>query len=185
MGTLSGIQIISLVGQQGAGKTVIGNALAKHYDGSYRVEASSVVREVCGNLPRAEMPTTNVRTATEPTWLGDAIARKIVDNSDATLVVLTGVREVEVHETIRRLGAELVVVKIYAPAGDRCLRLFHLKKCISVEEFEQHDKNEWDIGLGKVLSTASTTLHSSKYTSVTQLVDNLVDTLENGSSRWT
>src|SRR5678809_1298323 len=88
------LNIISLVGRQGSGKSTIGAKLADYLKTSH-VEASQVVREVCGDLPRSEMPTTNKRTESEPNWLADAIMERFPE--DKKCVVVTGVREPIVH----------------------------------------------------------------------------------------
>lgn len=178
MAKLSGIQVISLVGQQGAGKTTISNLLAEKY-GAYRVEASSIVRELCGDLPRSEMPKTNVRTAHEPTWLGDAIARKILENSDTSIVILSGVREVEVHETLRRFDSDIAVVYIQANRGIRLERQLRNRKCNDALEFDLQDAQELEIGLDKVINTAGYRVSSTPTTSPAGLVDEIAKLLEN------
>lgn len=152
MGLLSGIHILSLIGQQGAGKTSIGQELAKQF-GITHIEASAVVRKVVGNLPRERMPESNARTKDDPGWLGRAIAEEILAISDDHYVILTGVREVEVHQTLAELGASLNIIQIDAGFATRLHR--HMgTKCFSEGEFAQHELNELYIGLDEVILSA-------------------------------
>lgn len=150
MGLLSGIHILSLVGRQGAGKSSIGHGLAVQVEVPH-IEASSVVRKVYGDIPRDKMPETNKRTATEPDWLGNAIASEILDHHDASYVIVTGAREREVHDTLLQLGASLQVIEIYADQQQRYDR--HLGvKCSNEAEFLLHEDNEASIGLDELLA---------------------------------
>lgn len=173
MGQLSGTLIFSLVGRQGAGKTSIGCKWA--YDwGVPHIEASAVVRQVCGPIARGNMPDTSARTAREPDWLGNAISDRI-DNFSAS-VVLTGVREVEVHQALMKRGAELCIIHIDASQVVRWLRHKGVKSD-TFGEFLEHEQNEWRIGLGCVIDSAGLTIDTSESPSVQQSVDLIYDSL--------
>jgi signal recognition particle GTPase len=59
--------LFSFVGRQGSGKSTIGGKLAD-YIRCPHIEASDVVRDLCGDLDRKDMPKTNERSKSDPTW---------------------------------------------------------------------------------------------------------------------
>ena len=148
------MKILSIIGQQGTGKSTIGRIIAEKESALF-VEASDVVRILCGDISREEMPLTNARTATEPYWLAEGIHKYI--NALTTIpigfVVLTGVREPEVHEGLIRLGCYSPrVIKLWLPEQERYARVLQRTPETTYEEFKRHDENELSIGLDKLLA---------------------------------
>lgn len=183
---LSGIRIVSIVGRQGSGKTTVAKLLASHYMCPH-IECSTVVRNLCGDLPREEMHKTNARTATEPTWLGDAVADEIekqileydlqYPHLTREVIIISGAREVEVVDTLRTLGADVLQLAVTTWTPARYRRLKELGKVKGLEDFRKADKTESKIGLDKLLSITPM-VDNSYQTSWT--VTNLVSRIE----RW-
>lgn len=182
MGILSGIRIISVVGPQGSGKSAVSKILAHRLNAAF-VETSSVVTKVCGDIPRSDMPKTNERTKVEPTWLGDAITSEILESNDHPSVVLSGVREHEIHETLRGKGAEIIIILLIANHRTRLTRQKRNRKCKNEKEFKKHDLNELQIGLGHVMATAHFREDTSKSPNPRMVVDKIEDFLENPKGR--
>lgn len=189
MGTLDHVNIVSLVGKQGAGKSTVASALASYYK-CLHVEASSVVRNLYGNLTRSQMPFTNSRTADEPTWLGDAI----VDFTELSLnernltnvetiqnvLIISGVRETEVHSTLTfKHGARIIPVCLFAPAEDRFERQQRLGKLQSFSEFEAQDEAEMRIGLKNIIKFAKYHIPSNRNISQDETVARIVQIVDN------
>lgn len=156
---LAGVHILSLIGQQGSGKTTLGQLLSGRLNAEH-IEASEVVRDLRGNLQRSEMHTTNDRTKDDPTWLGDAIATRI----DSFKVILTGVREVEVHRTLEQLGTTVTPIILTAPTQERYKRLLDNKKVTSYGEFTKDGQAELDIGLSLLLEGPYPSVMTTHYT---------------------
>lgn len=172
-----GIQIVSIIGRQGVGKTHVGKYLAAT-TGARHIEASSVVKEVCGDLPRERMPATNRRTASEPTWLGDAIYNRIdgytFSKTIPKTIIISGIREVEVHQTLaEKYKLRLFIIALSAPAEIRFERLKNLGKCENLDQFIRHEFNEIGIGLDKVLESAH-----AKYSTVANDPNDVVATIK-------
>lgn len=171
----SGIQVISLIGAQGTGKSTLAQRLAEHYSTQF-IEASSVVRELYGDLTRDQMPETNIRTVTEPTWLGDAIYERI----QSPLVFLAGVREVEVHDTLLDKQCTVQPIKLWAPEQERYARLKALGKCDTWLQFKEHGQNEMSIGLGDLLDEPYPTYITCEYVSIDDVKALIVKELDEG-----
>lgn len=177
MARLSGIQIISLVGLQGVGKSSIGDLLFTKLPYSSRIEVSNVVRAVHGERPRNELAETQKHTKHDPTWLGTAIAKRIVTEKQA-LCILTGVREPEVHKTLEDLGANLTVVAVESEPPIRFERVKALGKCHTFEDFYDQDHRELALGLERVIGSAQIKIESTDETTVDGLADGIITRLQ-------
>lgn len=177
MARLSGIQIISLVGLQGVGKSSIGDVLFTKLPYSSRIEVSHVVKAVHGDRPRDELAATHKHTQHDPTWLGTAIAKRITSERQP-LCVLTGVREPEVHETLIDLDADLTPVVVEAAIPVRFDRVFSLGKCHTYDEFYEQDHREMSLGLDRVIGSAKIRLESNLDTTVDGLADTIIERMQ-------
>ena len=179
MALLNGIQVLSVIGRQGSGKTTIGKQVAEA-SGCLHIEASDVVRSVVArqgkSTKREDLPESNKRTRTEPDWLGNAIAEvfdesrtilqrsRVKPGTDLQLLVLTGAREVEVHETLETHGAHVFTVALDAPRIARYERLQANRKATSWEYFENQDHAEGEIGLDILLTITEYQLKTGQFT---------------------
>lgn len=171
---LSGVHVISFIGVQGSGKSTIAQGVAANYRCQH-LEASDVVRDLYGNLERKDMPATNVRTATEPDWLANAIADRMTQD----YVVLSGVREREVHAELKLMGATLRIIKLWAPEQERFARLLANGKCKTYVEFMEHGYNEMNIGLAELLADSSIPEYvTSGHRTVAETLEQLIRDLE-------
>lgn len=177
MAKLSGIQIVSIVGLQGAGKSSIGDQLHVDIQDSSKIEISDVVRAVHGDRPRAQMASTHKFTLSNPAWLGEAVARKITETTDTTVVILSGVREPEVHNTLREFDCSLSVVKVLADPTLRFNRVKALGKCDTWEEFTEQEGRELSLGLNKLLLTSDFMVESTEETTIPQLAAQIIEYL--------
>ena len=175
MALLNGIQVVSIIGRQGSGKSTVGQLVAHHRRCQW-IETSEVVRSVVGPTERKDMPKTNERTSEEPNWLGDAIAETYDESrlllnrfrkhptTDMHSLVLTGVREVEVHEALEQQGATVYPISLHSPKFVRFERLKQVRKVGSWEEFEEQDHAEGEIGLDVLLSITHYQLRAGEFT---------------------
>jgi dephospho-CoA kinase len=179
MALLNGIHVLSLIGRQGTGKTTTGRQISEDM-GCLHIEASDVVRSVVAragkSTRREDLPESNKRTAEEPEWLGNAVAEvfdescsilkrnRVKPGTDLGLLVLTGAREVEVHETLEQHGAHVFTVALDAPKLTRYERLKLLGKASSYEYFENQDHAEGEIGLDLLLTITQYALKSGAFT---------------------
>lgn len=172
--TLAGRQVLSIVGQQGVGKSSIGDAVHQAVPDSSRIEISDVVKRVHGTKPRAELSLTREHTLTDPSWLGTAVAERILEDG-ASLCVVTGVREIEVHNTLVDFGCSIIAVSISAEMELRYMRVKALGKCDSKEAFYQQDRRELAMGLDIVLQMTSIKLWSTEETTIPAFVSEILN----------
>lgn len=202
MALLHGIQVLSLIGRQGTGKTTIGHQVSEA-KGCLHIEASDVVRSIVGvSTRREDLPESNQRTKNDPTWLGDAVAEtfdescsilrrsRVRPGTDLKLLVLTGTREIEVHETLEQHGAHVFCVALDAPAFIRYERLKELRKAPSYEYFQNQDHAEGEIGLDLLLSLTQYQLKAGAFTNPDFLVKAVqalweADLAHEGDDQWT
>lgn len=154
--TFTGLQLVSFVGRQGSGKTLLGKKLA-HALSVGRVEVSDVVRKLNKGLSREELPGTAKRTAKEPDWLVNAVQEEILrvrEECGGKIVVLSGVRERTLHKGLKHFGASIWSFEVTCPAITRCERLHRLGKVSTVEEFLAHEMRETQMGIRQVLKDA-------------------------------
>ena len=181
MALLNGIHVLSLIGRQGTGKTTVGQLISENM-GCLHIEASDVVRSVVGSHTRREdLPESNKRTAAEPAWLGNAIAEtfyescailnrsRIKPGTNLELLVLTGAREVEVHETLEQHGAKVFCVALDAPTFTRYERLKEIGKAPSYEYFQNQDHAEGEIGLDILLTITQYQLKTGAFTNTSHI----------------
>lgn len=189
MASVDHTNIISLVGKQGSGKSTIASELASYYK-CLHVEASTVVRNLYGNLTRSQMPFTNSRTAEEPSWLGDAMVDYIehllnernLQNVETVqnVFIVSGVRETEVHGTLAfKYGARVVPICLSAPVEDRFDRQKDLGKLQTFTEFEKQDQAELGIGLSTVIKLSRYHIPSNRNVSKDETVARIVDIVDN------
>lgn len=145
--------VISLVGYQGSGKTTIGKSLAARY-GCSHLEMSEIVRAIHTGLSRDELPRTAEKTRTDPDWLAELVHKLILEESKNSVVVLTGVREPQIHKYLLAHDIQLHSFEIKAPAGLRYYRLLDLKKVSNAEQFLNHEVDETSMGLREVMDKA-------------------------------
>lgn len=150
---LNGIHIVSLVGPQGVGKTTIGLRLALLLD-NIHVEASDYAKRITGTDARSELPTlTEQHTKQNPDWLGQAIEEEIIKHDKKT-IVLTGVRERNVHLYLASRGGRLAIFELEAPAELRFQRLCRLGKVSNATEFIEQEIKEVKLGVYEVCKDA-------------------------------
>lgn len=173
------LTVISLVGPQGAGKSTIAKRAATYLK-TRHVEASSVVREVFGDLPRKDMPKTNVRTKTEPDWLAKGIMGKFPDTGSA--VVVSGIREPIVHKFISEKHT-VYGFEVRADAELRFQRQLEVRKCRSAAEFLEHELNEIKLGLFEIMFDAPYAIPTSTSTSPDKIVRAIVRVLQEAGAK--
>lgn len=154
--------VISLVGYQGSGKSTLSQILAKLYGWDF-LEISSVVRAVHTGLSRDELPETAKKTKTDPNWLSDVIYSMIVKGKSPG-VVLSGVREPQIHKYLTGKGLTLHDVEVKAHPALRYDRLLELQKVSNAEQFLNHEIDELAMGLRKVMRDAKYSIWTSDET---------------------
>lgn len=177
MARLSGIQIVSVVGLQGVGKSSIGDLLFTKLPYSSRIEVSNVVRAVHGERPRDELAETHKHTQHDPSWLGTAIAKRIKSEGQP-LCILTGVREPEVHNTLLDFDADLTTVAVEAEPSVRFDRVKALGKCHTYDDFYDQDHRELSLGLDNVIGSAKIRVKSTEHTTVDGLANNIIERMQ-------
>lgn len=176
--------VLSLVGKQGSGKSTLGKKLAR-YLGTQHVETSDIVKALNRGKKRDELPSTGERTKSEPDWLAVPLYDQLfpVFNKGKQTVVLTGVREVEVHTYLKRRGLQLLVIDITADPDVRFYRLFHLEKITSAKAFIEQDLKERALGINEVIDSASVEVRTSHTSDPDKLVRALVSKITNEGTR--
>lgn len=153
MERLSGIQIISLCGYQGSGKSTIGKYVARVLKVPH-IEASDFARKVTGVEKRSELPAATMKfTAKNPDWLGEALADEILGNN-TKIIVLTGTRERNVHLYLAAQGANLRIFEMMTPPELRYERLLQLGKIKDASEFIEQELRERELGVEEVVDDA-------------------------------
>lgn len=150
---LNGIRIVSIVGPQGTGKTTIGSRLALLLE-TRHIEASDYAKRITGSKQRSDLPgLTEKYTKENPDWLGQAIEEVILEQESKT-IILTGVRERNVHLYLASRGARLAIYELEAPAELRFQRLLRLEKVSSATEFIEQELREIKLGVVDVCKDA-------------------------------
>lgn len=173
--------ILSVVGEQGAGKTTIGQKLARYLETDH-IETSGVVRALTEKeYDKKDLASTKERTKEDPNWLGEAIYERIVESleKDLTSVVVTGVREVEVHEYLRRRNLDVLGIDVVADPDIRCFRLIELGKIKDEKDFIEQELRERAMGLNEVMAKSSFQVSTSPETDADQIVRSLVAAIVN------
>lgn len=156
--TLKDKNVISVVGYQGSGKTIIGRKLAALCHTGH-IETSDIVKKSLGGKSwvRSALPQTGERTKTEPDWLGKLVVRDMASSiavRNRRVAVISGIREEEVHEYLRGACRELTVIELRADAPVRYERLKSGKKVKNATEFIEQDLRERALGVEEVLKNA-------------------------------
>lgn len=162
---LKGHTIVSLAGAQGSGKSTLGTYLARYLK-TLHVETSAVVQDTLSfDLSRDDLHTTGSFTKDDKDWLGRAIEQKIIKwlpKYKKSTVVLSGVREREVHSYLRRQGARLHIFEVAADPNLRFYRLKDLGKVSDARHFLDKELNERILGLPKVIAQAKYTVETKQ-----------------------
>lgn len=154
---LHGVNVISLVGRQGSGKSTVGSMIAKELNLSH-IETSDTVKKHVNNAKRSELPKTGRFTKDNNIWLAKPVAIELVKalkDKAKNSIILTGVREVEVHQYLERIGANIHAIEMQAYPEVRFDRLVSGKKVSSASEFLEHEIAESALGVQKVIDGAS------------------------------
>lgn len=159
--------VISLVGKQGTGKSTIGKKTAASLETSH-VETSDMVAQVVTGVPRKSLTSTRIRTQEDPDWLGRITYEWIMGMYKAyetRTMVLTGVREVEVHRYLQKKQLKIISVEIVSPPHIRLERLMELGTIKSTAHFLNQDLAERAMGLDEVCGQATYQIHTDNETS--------------------
>ena len=171
--------IISLVGKQGAGKSTIGEKLARYLDTTH-IEVSKVVRELHKDIEeRSALSDTGKKTRTEPDWLGSAVYNRLFPTlrKNTPVAVITGVREIEVHKYLKKMKLSVIGVEIKADPDLRYKRLLELKKIQSPSDFLDMEVKERNLGVNEVIDSCKYEIATSDETKPDQVVRALVSKL--------
>lgn len=155
MAQLFGSTLVSFVGYQGSGKSLLGRKLARVLCTDH-IETSDLVKATHGEgLSRSQLSSTAVFTEEDPAWLGKEVGAdmsRIMDEQNRNVVVISGVREPEVHKYLQREGVGIWPIEVHADPTIRYKRLIELGKVKTTEEFLDQDIRERQLGLPKILS---------------------------------
>lgn len=176
MESLSGYQIISLVGYQGSGKSTVGKLLA-HLLNCRHVETSAVVKKVTGVEKRENLASTGKQTKIDPDWLGSAVAEHVVQASKK-LVVLTGVRERAVHEFLISFAKQVDIIELTSPPELRFDRVKELGKVSTAAEFIEQELKEKELGLEDVICNATYQIPTTEKTDPVDIARAIVTVLD-------
>lgn len=167
--------VLSLVGKQGAGKSTIGDRLAR-YLRTEHIETSDVVRDLNEGKTREELPETGKLTKDDPTWLGEPLYERLqpVFDSGKQTAVLTGVREVEVHEHLRKRGIKLVIVDVTSDPQLRYTRLIELGKVDNANQFLEQELREKELGVNEVIDSSKYEMTTTEGSNPDKLVRALI-----------
>lgn len=171
--------VLSLVGKQGTGKSTLAKKIAHNLNTIY-IETSDVVQEYFRNVPRKELTMSRTKTHDDPEWLGKDLYSRIFPEfkrKEVKAVVLSGVREIEVHKYLERRNVRLVVIEIISDPVIRCKRLIDLGTVNSVEHFIDQDLRERQMGLDEVSSRARFQVETSEDSSPTRLTKAIISKL--------
>lgn len=124
------------------------------------IETSDVVKKVLKEEDRKKLLSSAVRTAADPDWLGKEVYQEIISHNSRT-VVLTGVREIEVHQYLRNHGCEITIFEVTAPPEIRYQRLYALNKLTNAEDFLSRELKEKQMGIEDVEQEAPYTVPTS------------------------
>lgn len=176
--------VLSLVGKQGSGKTTLGKKLARNL-GTRHIETSDVVKSLHTDKERHELPETGKRTRDEPDWLAAPLYDEIypVFNEGKQTVVLTGVREVEVHSYLQRRGLYLLVIDVLTEPSVRYTRLRRLEKVKNVHEFLDQELGERALGIDEVADSARIELKTSEQSKPDAIVRKLISHITSEGTR--
>lgn len=168
MESLNGCRIISLVGPQGSGKSTIGQRLSSAITAPH-IEASEFAKKITGTNVRSELPgATEKFTAKDPDWLGRGIELRIKELAK-DLVILTGVRERNVHLYLASQGANIYIYELDAPMPLRYDRLLSLKKVSNADEFIRQELREMKLGVWDVCNDATYRIPNDDDTSTKEI----------------
>lgn len=174
--------VLSLVGEQGAGKSTIGQKLARYLDTTH-IEISGVVKALTNNhkADKAELVKTREKTAEDPTWLGEAVYERCLEAYDTgkRSVVITGVREVEVYDYLKRRGVLVIGIDVVADPDIRCQRLMELGKISDEQAFIEQDIKEVRMGLHEVMGRSEFQISTSYLTDADEIVRKTVSAITN------
>lgn len=171
--------VISIVGKQGTGKSTIAKRVAQNLSTQYIETSDVVAAEIDNAIPRKDMTVTRYKTQTDPDWLGKAVYERIFPmyKPRVRTVVLSGVREVEVHKYLLRRQLKIIPIEVVCDPDTRCKRLLDLGTVRSVEHFVDQDLEERKMGLDEVLDQARFTITTSDATSPSTLARGIVKKL--------
>lgn len=163
-------RIVSIVGRQGAGKSTVGKYLAEIF-GVVHIETSYIVRSLFKDiLRREELASTGQRTEKDPNWLGRAIEEEIKDEG---AVILTGVREKEVHQYLKSQGAQVRIIVLQCPAVERYLRLRNLHKVESPKDFIEQEIREDMLGIKGTMQNAELIIQTNVLDTAEETVERI------------
>lgn len=182
----SGIHIVSFVGYQGSGKSLLGRKLARHLCTEH-IETSDIVKAEHEGLTRAELSSTGEKTKVDPDWLGREMmseVERVVKEQNRTVAVISGVREQEVHKYLQRQKIVVWPVEVNAEAAVRYARVIRLNKVKTTEAFLDQEFRERELGLPEVLKTCKFAISTSETTDPQELIEAVKAVLQAKGARF-
>lgn len=155
-------RVLSVIGRQGSGKTTLGHSFATRL-GAARIEVSSLVQEANKELKDLDLAKTAERTKEDPHWLCELILSSIAATK-APAIVLTGVRESNIHPFLKEHRCKVVTVALVADPDVRLDRLLEQKRVASVEQFLKREVAEMQLGLSETFSDTDYAIRTTQTT---------------------
>lgn len=171
--------VLSFVGKQGAGKSTIAKYVSELLS-TGKIETSDIVKKIYHNLSRSELPSTGKRTKTDPNWLARALERELkeeIRHQNSDIVVLSGVREIEIHKYFLSKRFTLHSFEVIAAPEVRYTRLLEMHKVRNAEEFLDQERRELTLGVAKVEEEAAFRIPTSPNTEPSELAASVVKRL--------
>lgn len=163
--------VISLCGYQGTGKTTLAKKIAHNLD-TLHIETSDLVAESFRGVSRKDLTVSREKTFEDPNWLGKIIFNKIFpqfEELNVRSVVLSGVREVEVHKYLQKKQLKLAIIELIADPDVRYNRLLEVGSIRSTDHFITQDLKERQMGLDEVTGLAKFQIETTENTSPRKL----------------
>lgn len=138
------------------------------------------MQTITGEKAREDLPATAERTKEDPNWLGKAVSEILEAANERKLpaLVLTGVREVQVHDYLEEIGYTLKVFELSTAAEERYRRLLETEKIRSAKQFILHDLREKSMGLDQTLAEAAYSVQTTQETNPARITKAIFQTLK-------
>lgn len=148
------------------------------------LEASDYAKRATGITKRSDLPGATLKVAKkDPKWLGKAIEEGVLNRTNKhPVVVLTGTRELNVHEHLKEKGATILAFEMQASPEVRYNRLLQIKKVKNASEFLDQEIKEREIGTLEVMNAAEFRIPCTNDSNPLKIARAVRETLKNKSN---